>query len=313
MSDFWDFIQDHEIDPASLKEMSLDDRVAKIRNLIQQQISPVKSEGIPYVSGGSENYWVYQTYDDYAILQKNNDFFKVPYRCDGDSVVLGTIIPVEIMWVPKNEVSRSDMMTDGMIKEAQEEEATKGGPGSGNWGHAGRPGSVGGSAPKTGTGAAVSRTSGRDVYSRSAMAKFPSYTKARRAFFNLDDKVYKWLEKRVGKDTMDEFGNDYDEIADLLPKEERDKYDKLSLVYHKAMEAFTTHHQAREEKRQAQDRAIKTLAKKPLKKLRQMQDDINVGIKIAHDNRETAELKKLQKQWDMVRAAIDWQQFGSKV
>jgi len=36
----------------------------------------------------------------------------------------------------------------------------KGGPGSGNFGHAGRPGKRGGSAPKTGWGAAMSLRTG---------------------------------------------------------------------------------------------------------------------------------------------------------
>lgn len=47
----------------------------------------------------------------------------------------------------------------------------KGGPGSGNWGHIGRPGSVGGSAPTTGVGAAMSLTSGPTAAERRAAAQ----------------------------------------------------------------------------------------------------------------------------------------------
>lgn len=42
----------------------------------------------------------------------------------------------------------------------------KGGTGSGNWGHAGRPGKLGGSAPKSGIGAAMSLRTGRDWEAR---------------------------------------------------------------------------------------------------------------------------------------------------
>lgn len=46
----------------------------------------------------------------------------------------------------------------------------KGGPGSGNWGHSGRPGVRGGSAPKSGIGAAMSLRTGRDAAQRQAEA-----------------------------------------------------------------------------------------------------------------------------------------------
>lgn len=47
---------------------------------------------------------------------------------------------------------------------------SKGGPGSGNYGHAGRPGSVGGSAPKTGAGAVMSLRSGPTAQARQTEA-----------------------------------------------------------------------------------------------------------------------------------------------
>ena len=47
----------------------------------------------------------------------------------------------------------------------------KGGAGSGNWGHAGRPGMVGGSGGKTGTGAAMSIASGRTAAQRQEEAR----------------------------------------------------------------------------------------------------------------------------------------------
>lgn len=47
-------------------------------------------------------------------------------------------------------------------------EALKGGPTSGNWGHAGRLGKIGGSAPKSGMGAAMSLRTGRDWQVRQA-------------------------------------------------------------------------------------------------------------------------------------------------
>lgn len=47
-------------------------------------------------------------------------------------------------------------------------EVLKGGPTSGNWGHAGRPGKKGGSAPKSGMGAAMSLRTGRDWQVRQA-------------------------------------------------------------------------------------------------------------------------------------------------
>lgn len=42
----------------------------------------------------------------------------------------------------------------------------KGGPTSGNWGHSGRPGKRGGSAPQSGVGAAMSLRTGRDAKAR---------------------------------------------------------------------------------------------------------------------------------------------------
>ena len=50
-------------------------------------------------------------------------------------------------------------------------EVLKGGAGSGNWGHAGRPGKLGGSAPKSGMGAAMSLRTGRNADQRRAMSK----------------------------------------------------------------------------------------------------------------------------------------------
>ena len=48
---------------------------------------------------------------------------------------------------------------------------TKGGAGSGNWGHAGRQGKVGGSSPREGVGAAMSIRTGRTASKRQAIAK----------------------------------------------------------------------------------------------------------------------------------------------
>lgn len=46
----------------------------------------------------------------------------------------------------------------------------KGGKGSGNWGHAGRPGKIGGSAPQSGVGAAMSLRTGKTAKIRQAQA-----------------------------------------------------------------------------------------------------------------------------------------------
>lgn len=51
------------------------------------------------------------------------------------------------------------------------EEIFKGGKGSGNWGHAGRPGKRGGSAPKSGIGASMSLRTGKSASKRQAAAK----------------------------------------------------------------------------------------------------------------------------------------------
>jgi hypothetical protein len=50
-------------------------------------------------------------------------------------------------------------------------DALKGGPGSGNYGHAGRPGNRGGSAPKSGIGAAMSVRTGRTAAERQQAAR----------------------------------------------------------------------------------------------------------------------------------------------
>lgn len=55
---------------------------------------------------------------------------------------------------------------DDWTDEFKEVDAIKGGPGSGNFGHAGRSGKIGGSAPKSGEGAALSLRTGRDAAER---------------------------------------------------------------------------------------------------------------------------------------------------
>lgn len=67
-----------------------------------------------------------------------------------------------------DEPPTSDDTATAQESEPTEEPAAKGGPGSGNWGHAGRPGSRGGSMPR---GVAMSVATGRDAAERQAAAR----------------------------------------------------------------------------------------------------------------------------------------------
>jgi len=119
MPDFWNFVtQDSE----TTKETSLDDRLARVRAEINKQVNPTQQGAtIPYQ--GSNEYWVYQLYEDYAILMKGQDYLKVSYSWDGESVVLGTMIPVEMCWMPKGQMA--DMATAGMAPDMMKEKKGK--------------------------------------------------------------------------------------------------------------------------------------------------------------------------------------------
>jgi hypothetical protein len=67
--------------------------------------------------------------------------------------------------------ARYKRLLDAQVKVAVQE----GGPGSGNWGHAGIPGQRGGSAPKGGEGAAMSLKTGKTADERRAEAKAGGY------------------------------------------------------------------------------------------------------------------------------------------
>lgn len=88
---------------------------------------------------------VLATYNDYVFVEAEFDgpkvltrFFKVPYTMEGDTVKLGTA--TEIEKVTKFVVKE---MTEDIIKGL----FVEGGPGSGNFGHKGRPGHRGGALP----------------------------------------------------------------------------------------------------------------------------------------------------------------------
>lgn len=79
----------------------------------------------------------------------------------------------------------------------------KGGPGSGNWGHAGRPGTIGGSAPRSGVGAAMSLRTGPSAKARQAEAAG-----------KVDKKKGKKLELKEPKPHETLGGSDLEEMLD---------------------------------------------------------------------------------------------------
>ncbi len=44
--------------------------------------------------------WVHSTYSEYVIVVKDGEYFKITYSFDGDNVVLGDAVKVEITWTP---------------------------------------------------------------------------------------------------------------------------------------------------------------------------------------------------------------------
>lgn len=205
----------------ALKEMSLEERMTRINDEIQRQINP-PSTNIFGLGAPSSNfvatYWVFKTYPDYAIVCKEGKYYRVGYTWEGDKVNVGEPQPVELTWMPKEVTEASYMETQA--------ESIKGGKGSGNFGHAGRPGHKGGSA---GGGPARS--------------------------------------------------------GSLSANERRAKVDEQ----------------------------VKTLAKKPLRQLRSLQDQKDKAIRAAYEAKDTPLLKRLQNERQMIDSAIDWQQYGSKV
>lgn len=67
------------------------------------------------------------------------------------------------------------------------------------------------------------------------------------------------------------------------------------------------------ERRAKVDAEVKALAKKPLAALRRLQGQKDKAIQQAYADKNTAVLKRLQRERRLLDSAIDWREFGSKV
>lgn len=87
------------------KEMSLDDRSAKVRAAVTDSLNPsqVNFYAIPAGPDQMNAWWVRELYPAYAIVcNGRGEHVKVAYHWEGDTVKIdGAPIPVEMAWVEK--------------------------------------------------------------------------------------------------------------------------------------------------------------------------------------------------------------------
>lgn len=178
------------------KEASLEQRVSDIRGAIEKALNHSPSMRSYFAGmdaqPDSPSFYVNDVYDTYAIVVRYGDgaacFFKVNYSVDPDGGIKvdSNLIPVEKTYKPVSQTDAEEKyLDDAMLEELMEvdeieddvemeigtkskaekpslydeydkRESLKGGPGSGNFGHAGRLGKKGGSAPNKGGGGAGS-------------------------------------------------------------------------------------------------------------------------------------------------------------
>lgn len=80
------------------KELSLDDKLNHIRDEIRKKFNPPMREDS--VVQSEPYYWVQHIYANYAIINKDDEYFRVDYSVDDDgNVAIGDVQKVEMAWV----------------------------------------------------------------------------------------------------------------------------------------------------------------------------------------------------------------------
>lgn len=94
-----DFLMVNKVEKKA-KELSLDEKLNHIRDEIRNKFNPPMRQDA--VIQSEPYYWVQWIYDDYAIINKDEEYFRVDYSVDSEgNVSLGEIQAVEMDWVMK--------------------------------------------------------------------------------------------------------------------------------------------------------------------------------------------------------------------
>lgn len=183
------------------------------------------------------------------------------------------------------------------------ESQVKGGPGSGNFGHVGRPGSRGGSAPGGFSGITNALMEHRDT---ALSARDRAVSSILDGYQDLDD-------ARENADMLEETGN-------IRYTPQGYEVDAATLRHAISIAESSTGQDvkplgatpAREWSSAQQDQAIDELSQKPLKDLRRQQDLIRQQISTAYEQHNDDALANLQTMELVVASAIDKQVFGDE-
>jgi len=80
------------------KELSLDERLNRIRSAIRDKLNPADEQSA--VDSYAPYYWVQYIYAEYAIVNRDEEYFRVDYLVNEDGgVVIGNVQKVEMAWI----------------------------------------------------------------------------------------------------------------------------------------------------------------------------------------------------------------------